>query len=636
MAKPKEHTGKGFRVLYIALSVLYVVAIFFSECSNRSEIANCIGSNFSTIFLPILVAISYVYLGSPHIRKNDRKNDKDEDEKTLRANLFIAVFCLFALILVVAMGYCAYKMHILEWEPFLERIKDDSDGSKIWQRIAMPIAHLLQILLVFLFYLRFTCVLSHKIEWTWILQIGFSIILLCYVQKVMTATNLINANSGLSEWIKTYIKCYKEDIPFSLQFEFDFQIEGKEFLTLLMAALTALILAVEKSVERIKRWCYERNFKEDKVNRRRCPHCNGRNSYRAYHLPSEELRVKHISCPKPRDVKVGEIESNIGETISKTFTKASIPFDDFFNADQFNRENTVFAKKLLVVDSSGEILPSCFYLCTDCGLSMYDKKVTRVKIIGDKGSTKSCFCASLMARNFDDNDSGEPFFHIENHPEAPEYKCYENMAKGLESEDPYAPDKTLPDPAALSGLPILVGKYNGQYLGFVDVPGEHLAIAVNYIVKKDVVMIMVDLSDNNSISNINKALSSVREGFIKRIVICITKLDYIISTCCPLGSALDEAMQKEDVGTRSRKIKKLMIGPGCEASKHNDIPQAAFQKLYSTCELKAKKSDRILFVAHAALGCGTNGDGGRNYLSGGVFSPKYMRETLEAITAPLS
>lgn len=265
------------------------------------------------------------------------------------------------------------------------------------------------------------------------------------------------------------------------------------------------------------------------------------------------------------------------------------------NIDEYDIKQTFIKPDVMPIKSKTGNLVNPNWCCEKCKMTVYEKltkmqasqKVINIKLIGRRNTAKTCFCASVFKRHKDLLLKGTP-----------EYAYFKKFLDGIERNK--APGST---PEGMLASPVLAIDYKGLILGITDVAGENYEQAAGQIYDNDVVVIMLNLSENDiaiqSISDANNILALLPRK-VKSIVICIT--------CC---DALDYFNNINDIMNLSDLTKSTRFGTAY-LTEDELIKEKTnkFLKLFKTenpdvCKLfndAQKIASSVEIVAHAALG----------------------------------
>jgi len=298
----------------------------------------------------------------------------------------------------------------------------------------------------------------------------------------------------------------------------------------------------------------------------------------------------------------------------------SFPWDDF----PFTYINRDFELK----DRIGNVLKTP-YACSICFFTIYDdfigkrengQGITYVNIIGGRDTGKSCFVASVF-RDY----SG---MMIEGTPEYKYfYDIYDEIVRNRK-----APEATNGN---VMSSPMLTIRNGSSYLCMRDLAGEqdNIRVAALAVKKNDVVAILVDIGNPETINQANSVLAAIGTR-VSKVVICITKIDKYADFDCMSPVAKEKefrnniinSIYNSDVSkTIRQKIMAWSDTPEkrtkrfLEKLKDNQI----FMAMYKTA--KNCSQNPVAIVAHAGLGTGTSS----NYTLQGEYMPKYIKETIE-------
>lgn len=310
-------------------------------------------------------------------------------------------------------------------------------------------------------------------------------------------------------------------------------------------------------------------------------------------------------------------------TLHKKIDDMGISFDwDKFLATYIKRD---FELK----DKIGNILET-HYACSRCFFTIYDDfigkhengyGITYVNIIGGRDTGKSCFVASVFSKY------GEMMI-----ASTPEYKYFNNMLNRITKEHK-APEATNVN---VRSSPMLTIKDGSHYICMQDLAGEksNIDIAVAAVKKNDVVAILVDIGNPETINQAQEVLTNIREKWVSKVVICITKIDkYTVYDCMSpvtkekeFKNNIIKAIYNSNVSKNIRqKIMTLSDNPEKRTKRFLKKLQGnqSFMRMYKAAQRCSQNP--VAIVANAGLGVGTSSD----YTLQGQYESKYIEETVE-------
>ena len=346
------------------------------------------------------------------------------------------------------------------------------------------------------------------------------------------------------------------------------------------------------------------------------------------HCVACRRRVKLVSfAPYERnriDFPEESIIPDAVETLKKGMVRRGVPFDlENFTA-------TYIQYDVAVKDTVGNELdtPSA---CSMCFFTVYDdfigkrengQGIIHVDIIGSRDTGKSCFVASVF------NDYNDEMM-IEG---TPEYRYFNDMWQSIIKYNT-APEATGGN---VRSSPVLTIKSGLHYVCMEDLAGEpgNIQVAASAVKKNDVVAILVDIGNPDTIEQARKTLTFIREKKVSKVVICITKIDRYPEYDCMSPEIKEKNFKNSTISdiynsNFSKKIRKKIMSlfdseekrTGRFLGKLED--NSLFMDMYRTAKACSKKT--VAIVAHAGLGTGTDSD----YTLQGDYNPKYIRETIE-------
>lgn len=301
---------------------------------------------------------------------------------------------------------------------------------------------------------------------------------------------------------------------------------------------------------------------------------------------------------KPDQVNFEEnmvIEGGV-ERIRETMKNKGLSLSQSFTA-------IVLDSEAKVTNTAGSELnmPLC---CQTCGMTMYSdfiktrRPITYVKLIGYKNSGKTCFCASVFNK-----------YSYMMYPDTVERMYFEDVRNLILNGQ--APE---PTPDSMISSPILLVKFNSNYIGIKDVPGENIALTAASIKKGDVVALVVNIEDETTITKIiDKVIPQINND-VSKIVICISQIDKLSECNNIMKNIVNKAFGIIGIDRITKQFYKKL----CSNKNSN------FSILYKACVDTVGKQ-KVCIIGHAALGTEVDADGKFK----DDYNPMYIDETLK-------
>lgn len=337
--------------------------------------------------------------------------------------------------------------------------------------------------------------------------------------------------------------------------------------------------------------------------------------------------VQFVLHNRGGNIQIGEdyIIDGAVQKINDKMIKKGVRFD-------VEKYEATYLKYGTVVHDRMDNELNTIYACSKCYLTVYKdflgnryangKNITHVKIIGGRNTGKSCFIVSVF------NDYRDTVM-ING---TPEYKYFFDMWQNLQTENGRgrAPESTNGN---VLSSPVLTIKYKSSYICLTDIAGEHdnITVAAEAVKKDDVVALLVDVGNVNSIREAASVLARMINN-LKKVVICITKIDKYPEYDCMEANVADVKSGKVFIDNviNSKLAKRLRKSLKSMSYEEEGITKAFLEVLKNNTEFMALyraafgKTGKVSIVAHAGLGTGTD----TNYTLSGNYNPKYIKETI--------